>query len=451
MSKSDFDEKNWKISDSEAINENECSTGFGYLDHLMGGLLIGDNVVWETDAGSYIDLFVDKFAHSSLQSGNNLTYVSFNRSPATIVKKLSKLPNQHKITLLDAFTSGKGGNDITFTKFYDIRDHSHAINVIRIDHPADVSYFTKVLNEIEEKSGEGARYIFDSITGMQDLWTDEIKTYKFFTYACPRLYDLNTIAYWILESGAHSYSFKANLEHVTQVSIEVSHTGSQLFLKVKKAEDRYSNNMLKPQKFEVWGDEILFQEAGDKDVMDLGGKVKSLRLKRRLTQNELAQKISATASYISQLERNLISPSIDSLIILSNELQVEPGYFFSVDRTDFDDGICRKNQHRPVSLINIEWDAVKCYLLTTTNANRRIQPMLISIEPNSSFSGHFVNHKGDEFIYILRGELELDIEEKNYLLREGDSIYLDSFVPSAWRNNSEMPVQALWLLSPPGI
>lgn len=427
------------------------STGIEYLDHLLGGLKIGDNVVWEADAGAYIDLFVEKFSQHSLSDGHNLVYVSFNKSPATIIKKLSKLPNHHKITLLDAFTSGKGDNDPTFARFYELREQSHAINVIKVDNPADVLHFTKILNEIEEKSGEGAMYVFDSITGMQDLWGDEVKTYKFFTYACPRLYDLNTVAYWILQNGAHSFNFKANLEHVTQVSIEVSHVGAQLFLRVTKAEGRYSSDMLKPQRFEIWGEEVLFQEAGEKDVMDLGGKVKFLRLKRRLTQSELAQKISATASYISQLERNLISPSIDSLILLSNELQVEPGYFFAIDRSDSDNGVSRKSQQRLVTLANIEWEAVKCYLLSKTGVNRRIQPMLITIEPESSFNGHFIHHKGDEFVYILKGELELDIEDKNYLLREGDSIYLDSIMPSSWRNNGEMPVQAIWILSPPGV
>jgi quercetin dioxygenase-like cupin family protein len=77
--------------------------------------------------------------------------------------------------------------------------------------------------------------------------------------------------------------------------------------------------------------------------------------------------------------------------------------------------------------------------------------MVVTIEPESSFSGHFINHKGDEFVYILKGELEFDMEDKSYILREGDSIYLDSVMPTAWRNNSEMPVQAIWILSPPGI
>lgn len=429
----------------------QCSTGIEYLDKLIGGLRFGDNVVWETGAGSYIDLFVEKFSRQSLIDGHNLVYISFNRSPATIIKKLSTLPNQHKITLVDAFTSGKGDNDVTFARFYENLDIHYPINAIKIDNPNDVSHFTKALNDIEEKNGEGTRYIFDSITGMQDLWGDEVKTYKFFTYACPRLYDLNTVAYWILESGAHSHTFKANLEHVTQVVIEVSHSGSQLFLKINKSEGRYTSNMLKPQIFEVWGEEIVFHEAKEKDIIDLGGKIKNLRIKRNLTQSELAQKINATASYISQVERNLISPSIDSLILLSNELQVEPGYFFSNGKNDLIDGICRKSQLHPVSLTNVEWEKIKCYLLSSTSTNHRMQPMLIIIEPNSYLSSHFINHKGDEFIYILKGELEVDLENKSYVLREGDSLYLDSAIPNAWRNNGEMPIHAIWILSPPGL
>jgi transcriptional regulator with XRE-family HTH domain/KaiC/GvpD/RAD55 family RecA-like ATPase len=433
------------------MKDAECSTGIEYLDRLLGGLRIGDNVVWETDAGAHVDLFVEKFERHSLAAGHNLVYVSFNRSPMTMVRKLSELPNQENITLLDCFTSGKGDNDATFTRFYESGNHRREINVIRVDDPVDVSQFTRTLNEVEEEKGEGARYVFDSVTGMQDLWDDEAKAYKFFTYSCPRLYDLNTVAYWILEKEAHTSSFKANLEHVTQVAIEVSHANGPIFLKLTKSEDRRSPNMFKPQKFEVWDDEIVFREAAEKEVLDLGGKVKALRLKRGLTQSELGKKISVTASYISQLERNLVSPSIESLMLLSAELQIDPGYFVSLNRPDAHRIICRKSQRQPVGLAVVKEDSVKCQLLADSTDNRRMQPMLVTIEPDSEFPGHLFSHKGDEFILILRGELELDIENRSHVLREGDSIYLDSMTPTAWRNTAEMPVQAVWVLSPPSI
>jgi transcriptional regulator with XRE-family HTH domain len=427
----------------------ECSTGIEYLDRLIGELRIGDNVVWETDAGAYVDLFLDKFQRHSLNSGYDLIYVSFNRSPMTMVKKLSELPNQESITLLDCFTSGKGDNDATFTRFYESDDHSHKIDVIRVDNPMDVSQFTKVLNEVEEQKGEGARYVFDSMTGMQDLWDGESKTYRFFTYSCPRLYDLNTVAYWILEREAHTASFKANLKHVTQVVLEVSQISGQLFLQVTKAENRYSPNMFKSQKFEVFDDEIVFREAAEKEVLDIGGKVKSLRLKRGLTQNQLAEKINVTASYISQLERNIISPSIESLLLLSGELQADPGHFFSLNRADYQRITCHKSQRQPVMLTAVKREEVECQLLATSTENRRIQPMLMKIEPGSELPGDFFHHKGDEFILILKGELELDIDNENYILREGDSVYLDSIIPVAWRNTGETQVQAIWVLSPP--
>jgi len=59
--------------------------------------------------------------------------------------------------------------------------------------------------------------------------------------------------------------------------------------------------------------------------------------------------------------------------------------------------------------------------------------------------------RGDEFILILKGELELTIDEENYILREGDSMYLDSIAPATWRNVGEMQVQAIWALSPPSV
>jgi transcriptional regulator with XRE-family HTH domain len=418
---------------------------------LIGGLYVGDNLVWETDAGAYVDLFVEKFVRHSLTMGYDLIYVSFNRSPMTMVKRLSELPNQENITLLDCFTSGKGDNDNAFTRFYESGDQPGRINVIRVDNPADPSGFTETLNEVEEEKGEGARYIFDSMTGMQALWGDEVKTYKFFTYSCPRLYDLNTVAYWILEREAHTPSFKANLEHVTQVALEVSHTGGQLFLKLTKAENRYSPNMFKPRKFEVWDGQIVFREAAERELLDLGGKVKSLRLRRGLTQTELGKKIGVTASYISQLERNLVSPSMDSLILLIDELQIDPGRFFSLDKSYPHRIICRKSQRQPISLASLKEDMVKCQSLANQTGNRRMQPMLITIEPNSEFSHHFFNHKGDEFILILKGELELDIDNERYLLQEGDSIYLDSVIPGAWHNPGEVPAQAVWVLSPQAV
>jgi len=315
----------------------------------------------------------------------------------------------------------------------------------------NISEFTEILNKLEEEKGEGTRYVFDSMTGMQALWGNEIKTYRFFTYACPRLYDLNTVAYWLMEKEAHTTSFKANISHVTQVVLEVSQTSGQFLIRVTKAENRNSPNLLKSYKFEVLDDNIIFHEAEEKEVLDLGGKVKSLRLKMGLTQNQLAEKLSVTASYISQLERNIISPSVDSLLRLMKELRVEPGQLLLTEKTGAQRFVQSKSQHKSIHLPNVKDEMVKCQSLADKTENRRMQPMLLTIEPNSEMPGNVFGHKGDEFILILKGELELEMENETYILREGDSVYLDSIIPDTWRNNGKEQVQAIWILSPPAI
>lgn len=156
----------------------ECSTGIDYLDQLLGELRIDDNIIWEIEAGSYVELFTEKFAKHSLSINRKLIYISFNRSPATMIKRLAKLPNHEYITLLDCFTSGKGDNGPTFNRFYK-ENPIEKIKVVKIDNPSDVSSFIKVLSEIEETSGEGARYVFDSLTGIQDLWVMKLKPISF--------------------------------------------------------------------------------------------------------------------------------------------------------------------------------------------------------------------------------------------------------------------------------
>jgi quercetin dioxygenase-like cupin family protein len=71
------------------------------------------------------------------------------------------------------------------------------------------------------------------------------------------------------------------------------------------------------------------------------------------------------------------------------------------------------------------------------------------MKEGSTVEGHFYRHKGDEFAYILQGELEVEIEGKKHLLRQGDSFYIESTVPSQWANAGKGEAVILWVLSPP--
>jgi transcriptional regulator with XRE-family HTH domain/KaiC/GvpD/RAD55 family RecA-like ATPase len=428
----------------------KISSGIGYLDHLLGFLKTGDNVIWEVEAGTYIEIFLQRFIEHNLKNGYKVVYVSFNISPSTLTKRLNYLPDLENLTILDCFTSGKGNNDPLFSQFYEREREGFKGSVVKVENPKDISQFRVALDRVEIEKGAGVRYIFDSVTGMQDIWGDENVTYKFFTYSCPRLYDLQTVAYWILEKEAHTPSFKANLRHITQVAIELEKQNGELFFKVIKLEGRFSRSAFLSKHYEVWDQEVIFPSIGGRRPSNLGDKIRTLRKKLGMTQKELAEQVGLTPSFISQLEKSLISPSLDSLLKLSEKLNTQPIYFL----TDGDSGplqkmVIKPNERQDIHLQDMRDTDVKLQLLVSDVINRRMEPCLLIMKEGAVINGHFYSHKGDEFAYIMEGELEVEIQEEKQLLRQGDSLYIGSTFPSKWVNAGKGDAVILWVLSPP--
>ncbi len=427
------------------------SSGIPYLDHLLDSFKTGDNVIWEVDAGTYVEVFLQHFMEQSLRRGYQVVYVSFNASPATLTQTFRSLPRQENLTLLDCFTSGKGNDDPVFTRFYGKTQTLPQSKVVRVKNPRDLSPFRAALDRIEVEKGARTRYIFDSVTGMQDAWGNEEATYKFFTYSCPRLYDLQTVAYWILEKDAHSPSFKANLRHVTQVVIELSRKEEgDLWLKVNKLKGRSSRTAFQPKRYEIWDQRVIFPSIGGRRPSNLGERVRALRERLGLTQKELAAQMGMTPSFISQLEKSLISPSLDSLLRLSEKLHTSPVHFLlGSDEGPMSRMVVKPGERREISLREGKKAEVGVQLLASDAVNRRMEPYLLTLPQGSRVSGHFFNHKGDEFAYVLEGEAEIEVRGERYLLKPGDSLYLETAVPSRWVNPGKGPAVLLWVLSPP--
>jgi transcriptional regulator with XRE-family HTH domain len=275
-------------------------------------------------------------------------------------------------------------------------------------------------------------------------------TYKFFTYSCPRLYDLQTVAYWILEKEAHSPAFKANLRHITQVAIELEKQDGELFFKAIKIEGRFSRSAFLPKHYEVWDEEIIFPSIGGRRPINLGEKIKTLRKKIGMTQKELAEQVGLTPSFISQLEKNLISPSLDSLLKLSEKLNTQPIYFLvEGESSPLQKMVIKPGERQDIQLPTLKGWNIKLQLLVSDTINRRMEPYLLTLNEGATISGHFYKHKGDEFAYILAGEIEVEIQDEKHLLRQGDSLYIGSTFPSKWSNTGKGDATILWVLSPP--
>ncbi|MBN2315906.1 MAG: hypothetical protein JXM79_18400 [Sedimentisphaerales bacterium] len=122
---------------------------------------------------------------------------------------------------------------------------------IHVGNPADHNELLEALRAAGAEVATNARYVFDSITGMFDLWSDEDIVLRFFGHFCPRFFDINTVAYWLLEKEAHSERFLAKLRHITQVVVEIAVSRGIRTLTLRKAVNRRCVDIGVPQWFRV--------------------------------------------------------------------------------------------------------------------------------------------------------------------------------------------------------
>lgn len=413
-------------------------SGITDLDNLIDSLYVGDNVVWEVEAGTAPEVFVMNFLRQSLSEDHNVIYISFNQSPHTILQKIGKGRSKGNLILLDCFTSGKGKNDRAFAKFYEGHGDSR---VIRVEDPRNIDQFTALLVSLEDNFQSGGRYIFDSLTGMQDLWGDENKTYKFFTYICPLLYDLGTVAYWILEKDAHSQKFKANLRHITQVVLELFKRKDKLWIKALKLEGRPNREAFKPHSYEIDVDTVVITSVKKETSLDVGKRVKELRTRTGMSQRELADKVGLTPSFISQLENNQIAPSLGSFIQICDALGVSLSDTLE-KKTDDAHWLIRKE--KIFSQLYSKKTGIRNYRIVQ---NGSISGSLMIIEPYVQVKGQVIPSEGQKLLYVLKGDVSVIVDGKGETLRSGDSLFLKKEVPSVLKNEGGDNAEILFMSS----
>jgi transcriptional regulator with XRE-family HTH domain len=405
------------------VSQDKISSGISKLDTLIDGFHIGDNVLWETVAGSSHQHFLHSFLSEASKDKRKTIYISFNNSPYSVLARYADVINDSFI-LLDCFTSGKGKDDHTFTKYY---ENGSPENVVRINRPGDIDLFTKRLNEIEDSLTTGACYVFDSLTGMQDLWGDEEKTYRFFTYMCPRLYDLETVAHWIMEKDAHSSNFKANLRHITQVVLDLSKKNDNLFIKAIKLDGRQDREAFKAHQYRIYKDTVSLLPS-QKEVafdIDIGSRIRRFRTLAELSQKELADKVGLTSSSISQLENNQISPTMNNFVLICNALNISPAEFWH-------------EKEEPSWIIRVanlqENEKTEIFKLDKASGFKK------AIEPSSVFRYNIENNR---FIYVLKGNVTLSSNNEKYNLFEGDAALLERGKRASFKNSGSSQAQLL--------
>lgn len=174
--------------------------------------------------------------------------------------------------------------------------------------------------------------------------------------------------------------------------------------------------------------------------LPLGERIKTRRKALGLTLQQLAERSSLSAPFISQAERDLTTPSLVSLLALADALEVELGYFMQIpDNMDV--------VHRAADPQVIAIDSpVQYFDLASQLENRQLDVILMKIPPGHVFPVDQRN--GEDMLYLISGELHASAGQTETVLAAGDSMHFDSRLPHSASNKSEEEAVLLYVGTP---
>lgn len=163
----------------------------------------------------------------------------------------------------------------------------------------------------------------------------------------------------------------------------------------------------------------------------VGEKVKSVREQKQLTVEALAERSGLSVDVINFIENEKDIPALAPLIKISRGLGVRLGTFLD-DNEELGPVVTRANEKtagiRLTSNSSENPEGMNYYALAQDKSGRHMEPFLITLEGEEKKKVPASAHEGEEFIYVLEGELEIDYGKSIYNLAKGDSIYFDSII-----------------------
>lgn len=366
--------------------DDRSSSGISDLDDVLDGLAAGDNVVWVGDDPAIHRVVESAFLTAGTQGPRVMVRLAGGRAEPPIggVEEMDGRP-------------GRPYSD------------SAVLERAIVDRGSEV----------------GARIVVRDLDTLVRRLGPQ-RALAFFTRTCPRLFDLGAIAYW-RASRAGSGSILGQVQRVTQCVLD--HTGARL--KVLKAEGR-PRAVGRIFELRRTGDVVELDEV--RALGRLAEGLRRLRLERSLTQTEIARMAGVSPSAVSQAESGQRGLGLDTLLTLSEELDVtldallahspETGYL-----------LARRDRRPPrrgiVSLLDDRGAGLRAYLIT--------------LGPGET-GGPSAVHKGAELILVGNGLVQIELAAEAPVMRAGDALLVTRDAIGGWRNLLPEPARLFWIL-----
>lgn len=168
--------------------------------------------------------------------------------------------------------------------------------------------------------------------------------------------------------------------------------------------------------------------------LNIGEKIAQYRKIKDLSIRELAKMAEVTPSLLSQIERGLANPSVNSLKSIANALNA-PLFTFFTSEVIKEDLIVRGNNRKKVILPGAE---NVIYEMLAPGVNDNLEFAIMDLSPKSSSCTDYIHHNGYEIAYVLEGEVTLHLDDEKFELKKEDSVKIPVGMKHRWENNSDL-------------
>ena len=175
--------------------------------------------------------------------------------------------------------------------------------------------------------------------------------------------------------------------------------------------------------------------------MDIGPKIRARRMQMHLTLTELAKRSGLSVAFLSQVERGQTGLTVPSIVKIAEALEVSVNYFLTIQEPDVPVRFS-KDYH----FFSLDGSKVQLARIGSTSAERALEPVLSIVPPR--YESESLKHAGEEFIYVLKGELIIILGKKQHHLQAGDTAHFKSGIRHKWRNPSKQEAHVLWVGTP---
>ena len=190
---------------------NPPSTGIEGLDKVLGGLRKGDNIVWQVDSIEDYQHYVTPYIDRAVAEGRNIVYIRFARHQPLI-------------------------------------ENNPSVKTCQLLASKGFESFSKQVHNIIADEGADTYYLFDCLSDLLTAWATDLMIGNFFMITCPFLYELDTITYFALLRGKHSFKTIARIRDTTQLLLDVYDFEGDYYVHPLKVLNRYSPTMFLPQR-----------------------------------------------------------------------------------------------------------------------------------------------------------------------------------------------------------